>query len=143
MKDHRLECGCGELALTASGPPESVYLCACSECRRASGSAFAWRAMFARTAIDFIGQPRVWRRLGDAGRWVEQAFCERCGTGLYMAAEAIPDYVAVSVPCYADEPPSPQALYRGSGLPDWCSLMLGHDAMHHQTGSAPKAEQAA
>lgn len=137
MRADRLECSCGEVALTTSTPPESIYLCACSECRRASGSAFAWRAKFARAAVELTGAPTTWRRLGDAGRWVEHAFCGCCGTGLYMTAEAIPDHVVVSVPCFVDNAPPPQFLFRGEGLPGWCALTLGRGAQAPEARRGP------
>ena len=82
-------CACGGLKLTVAGEPTSVYFCACQEFQRATGSAFAYRAKYAKTAVVSItGERRSWRRGSDAGRWIEQTFCPTCGTPLFMDADS-------------------------------------------------------
>lgn len=95
-------CACGDLELTVTGDPLRVYACACLECQRATGSAFAYRAQFPAVAVKIAGEPRAFRRGSDAGRWVEQHFCPRCGTLVFMTGEGIPDKVVISVGCFAD-----------------------------------------
>lgn len=117
-------CGCRRLSLTVSGEPRRVYLCACSECRRATGSAFAWRAIFPDSAIVAIeGESSVWRRGSDAGRWIEQVFCPGCGGLVFMRAEAMPGAVSISVGSFTDPgflPPT--AIHNRSHQPDWYCL---------------------
>lgn len=113
-------CACGELRLTAYGEPLGVYACACLECQRATGSAFSYRARYATDRIAVDGEPRRWRRGSDAGRWVEHCFCARCGSLLYMAAEALPDAVVISVGAFADPGfAAPDALYRSARRHPW------------------------
>ncbi|MGE4251865.1 MAG: GFA family protein [Parvibaculaceae bacterium] len=96
-------CACGGLKITVTGEPARVYACACLECQRATGSAFSYRARFAESAIAGIeGDRRSWRRGSDAGRWIEQTFCPTCGSLVFMAGEAIPGEITVSVGCFAD-----------------------------------------
>ncbi len=114
-------CGCRRLRLTVSGEPRRVYLCACSECRRATGSAFAYRAIFAESAIVAVeGETSVWRRASDSGRWIEQIFCPQCGGLVFMRAEALPGAISVSVGSFADPDfPAPQAVHNLSHQPGW------------------------
>ncbi|RCS22906.1 aldehyde-activating protein [Phyllobacterium salinisoli] len=120
-------CACGNLKITVTGDPARVYACACLECQRATGSAFAYRARFQKAAIVHIeGERRAWRRGSNAGRWIEQTFCPTCGTLVYMEGEALPDAVVVSVGCFADPAfPPPAALFWASRRHDWYDLMEG------------------
>ncbi|WP_432653702.1 GFA family protein [Sphingosinicella terrae] len=69
------------------------------------------------------GEARRWRRIGDAGRWVEQHFCPTCGGLLYMTAEAMPGAIAVSAGCFVDrERPPPAAVHNLHGAPPWLLL---------------------
>ncbi|MFB8344806.1 GFA family protein [Brucella cytisi] len=92
------------------GAPERVYACACLECQRATGSAFAYRALYGRRAVVFDeGNRRRFRRNTDAGMWVDQIFCPACGTIIYMEAEAIGDKLVVSVGCFGEPDFAPPA----------------------------------
>ena len=100
-------CACGDLRVTARGEPLSVYACACLECQRATGAAFSYRARYA----------------SDAGRWVEHCFCPRCGSLVYMEAEALPDAVVISVGAFADPDfAAPGALHRSARRHRWYEL---------------------
>jgi hypothetical protein len=120
-------CACGSLRISLTGDPTSVYACACLECQRATGSAFSYRARFPKEAIaQIVGDRRVWRRHGDAGRWVEQTFCTTCGTLVYMEGEALPHAVVVSVGCFADTTfAPPAAIYWASRRHTWFNLAEG------------------
>lgn len=117
-------CGCRRLRLSVSGEPRHVYLCACGECQRATGSAFAWRAIFPDSAIVALeGESSVWRRGSDAGRWIEQVFCPGCGGLVYMRAEALTGAISVSVGTFADPGfPPPAAIHNRSQRPSWYCL---------------------
>lgn len=119
-------CACNSLTLTATGDPTGVYACGCLNCQRATGTAFAWRARFAKTAIRLDGEHRAWRRDGSGGRWVEQTFCPTCGTMLLMSAEAMPDHVVVSAGCFADPAfTAPATFYYSRHRPAWYALDEG------------------
>ena len=116
-------CACGQLRIETRGDPQGVYACACLECQRATGSAFAYRARYARAQIRVSGAQRAWRRGSDAGRWVEQYFCPVCGSLVYMAGEAQPDAVVVSVGCFADPSfAAPARLYRTERQHGWYAV---------------------
>ncbi|WP_119271682.1 GFA family protein [Taklimakanibacter deserti] len=118
-------CACGGLKLTVTGEPARVYACACLECQRATGSAFSYRARFAKTAIARLeGDHRSWRRGSDAGRWIEQSFCPSCGTLVFMTGEAIPEEIVVSVGCFADPAFAPPVkLFWENRRHGWYSLV--------------------
>lgn len=117
-------CGCGGLQVAVLGDPRRVYACSCAECQRATGSAFAYRAIFAEAAVSILsGEGRTWRRASDSGRWVEQTFCPTCGALLLMRGEGLPGAVAVSVGCFADPDfPPPGAIHRPARRHRWLDL---------------------
>ena len=83
------QCGCGALSLTVSGEPEHVYICSCTNCQRESGSAFTYCAIYSESAVDFAGDPKLWRRsTTESGRWIESGFCQACGVTVFFRMEA-------------------------------------------------------
>lgn len=121
----RASCSCGTLSLEAAGQPDAVYLCGCSSCRRSTGGPFAWRARYSKAAVTILGKPAHWRRIGDAGRWVDHAFCAKCGTTLFQRAEAAPDAVVVSAGCFDQtDALEPSRLFRGEDQVTWCTINL-------------------
>ena len=117
-------CSCGALSLHLSGEPRRVYGCACLECQRATGTVFAYRAIFADEAVgETVGAVRSWRRISDAGRWIDQHFCPGCGTLLYMTAEALPGAISVSMGCFLERDcPPPAAIHNLHRAPSWLAL---------------------
>lgn len=117
-------CVCGALRLTVSGEPTGVYACGCDACRRTTGSAFAWRARWrAEDVVEAAGPRQGWRRVGDAGRWVEHVFCPTCGALVWMEGEGLGDDVAVSAGALADPLfPPPASAHRWAGAPAWLGL---------------------
>jgi hypothetical protein len=117
-------CGCGQLEVAALGEPRRVYACSCAECQRATGSAFAYRALFPGDAVSVLrGEGRSWRRSSDAGRWVEQTFCPACGSLLLMRGEALTGAVAISVGSFVDPDfPPPAEIHRPAHRHRWLDL---------------------
>lgn len=119
----KAHCSCGDCQVILSGDPVRVYACSCTDCRRATGSVFAYRARFHESAVTVRGELRSWRRVGNAGRWVEHHFCPRCGTLLLVTGEAAPGAVMVSVGYWdGDQLPAPYALFYADRRPSWCVM---------------------
>lgn len=122
--DRIARCSCGSLSLRLSGEPRRVYGCSCIECQRATGTAFAWRAIFADEAVrEVVGEVRSWRRISDVGRWIDQHFCPGCGTLVYMSAEALTGAISVSMGCFVERDfPPPVAIHNLHRAPQWLDL---------------------
>lgn len=67
-------CLCGDIRITASGPPYRVGLCHCLDCRKHHGALFHAFAIFPEHAIIVHGELAEYR-----GRH----FCRRCGSSVY------------------------------------------------------------
>jgi len=123
-KTRTATCSCRGVRLALAGEPRRVYACSCTECQRCTGSAFAYRAIFADAAIlGLEGTTRSWRRTGSSGRWLEQTFCPTCGTVVFMRAEALNDALSISVGCLEDPDfPAPQLLHWSDRKHRWLCL---------------------
>ncbi|MQX37333.1 GFA family protein [Roseospira navarrensis] len=67
-------CLCGAVRLTAVGPPNSVGLCHCLDCRKHHGALFYAAAMYPPDAVTIEGETRDYN-----GR----CFCPICGSSVF------------------------------------------------------------
>lgn len=75
-------CLCGSVRFRITGRIGAVGYCHCSQCRRASGTAFAANADVRRADITFeSGLDGVTEYKSSPGKF--RAFCSRCGSPLY------------------------------------------------------------
>lgn len=113
-------CLCGALQIELRGAPLGLYACHCNTCKRTTGSAFGYRARYSAAEIVVFGEPRRWRRIGDAGRWVDHHFCGTCGAMVFQKAEALGDDIVLSVGALANPmSPPPQAHFREEAAHRW------------------------
>src|SRR5271170_5358260 len=77
-------CPCGAIRYEIASFPLLLYSCNCTNCQRASGSAFALNMpVLSRDFRILQGDPRGWRRLSPKGVEVTSRFCGDCGGRLY------------------------------------------------------------
>ncbi|WP_457324006.1 GFA family protein [Roseateles sp. P5_E11] len=74
MTTYSGECLCGRVKLAARGEPLRVGICHCMDCRKESGSAFTFYAVWP------AGQ---FEHEGDTAEFRGQRFCPRCGSRLF------------------------------------------------------------
>lgn len=70
-------CLCGDVRVTASGPPRRVGICHCLDCRKHHGALFYAAAIFPADAVTVTGETRDY-----AGRH----FCMRCGSSVFACS---------------------------------------------------------
>lgn len=68
------QCLCGQVRLSVRGEPLRVGICHCTDCRRESGSAFTFYAVWAAHRFEHLGDTRVFHG---------QHFCPHCGSHLF------------------------------------------------------------
>jgi hypothetical protein len=78
MSDRIIEggCACEAVRFTARGEPIRAGLCHCLTCRKAHGSAFNAFVVYAREAVEFSGETRIWQT--PTGFTLH--FCPGCGS---------------------------------------------------------------
>jgi hypothetical protein len=77
-------CSCGAIRYEIASFPLLLYTCNCTNCQRASGSAFALNMpVKARDFHILHGAPKPWRHTSPSGVAVISWFCGDCGGRLY------------------------------------------------------------
>jgi len=76
-------CLCGEVRFVVDGPFEAFYLCYCSRCRKATGSAHASNLFVRPERIRWLsGQDRIQRFELAGARFFSRCFCTTCGSAV-------------------------------------------------------------
>lgn len=101
-------CLCGRVRFVIAGRLGPVGYCHCSQCRRASGTAFAANADVRRSDIGFdSGLDDVTEYESSPGKF--RAFCSRCGSPVYSRTASDPERVRVRLGTL-DQDPGRRAL---------------------------------
>ena len=91
-------CFCGSMTYTLSALPLWSYICHCLDCRRFSGTSFAYNATFEGSALTILTPSadtldQVLSTFGDGANGKRQ-FCSKCGSPLFMTTgEKIQDMI--------------------------------------------------
>lgn len=76
-------CACGAVRYEASGAPENVAYCHCSDCRKHTGApTIVWVAFESQNVRYLKGKPRLFQ----SSPGVYWGFCEECGAPLIWEA---------------------------------------------------------
>jgi hypothetical protein len=120
----KAECACGQLSVEVEGEPALTVVCACSQCRRRTGSAFGISAYFKDPQVLAIaGESTSATRGSDSDRTLTGHFCPHCGTTVYWYAEACPGRTGIAGGCFDDpEFPKPQFAVWAKNLAPWVGL---------------------
>ena len=101
--EHLAKCACGALRLRASGNPDVISVCNCTQCQRRTGSAFGVGVYYPRERILSIeGDFKTFARTVESGRAVTNHFCPNCGTTVYWTLDLRPHQIGVALGCLED-----------------------------------------
>ncbi len=105
MVVHEGGCLCGRVRYEVRGKPESVTICHCRFCQKATGTAYMIEPGFNRADFTvLLGTPRSYEHVSEgSGKKVFLHFCADCGTKLFMTFERFPDEVGI-YPGTLDDP---------------------------------------
>ena len=98
-------CVCKKIRYDIIGLPLRVTLCHCNWCQRRTGSAFGVEIVFEKDQIVFQSDAlSVYRHISDeSGRWLDQHFCNTCGSNIGLTLEAVPSIQSISVGSLDDQ----------------------------------------
>lgn len=102
MQSREASCACGALTARAEGAPERISLCNCNNCKRRSGSAFAWTASYQADRVAVAGPQLTYERRSDEGNWARFHFCGRCGVTVHYEIQARPGMISIPAGGFAD-----------------------------------------
>lgn len=84
-------CLCGAVRMAVQGDPKRVGLCHCLTCRKETGSAFNFFAVFDSDHVAITGETAAWSPPGRQARH----FCPACGSSLFGRSPDAPDEVEI------------------------------------------------
>ena len=98
-------CVCGKVRYRISGSPLRATICHCTWCQRRTGSAFGIELVFEKHQIQFnFDTLSVYRKISDvSGRWLDQHFCNTCGSNIGLTLQAVPSIQSISAGSLDDQ----------------------------------------
>ncbi|PJK28213.1 GFA family protein [Minwuia thermotolerans] len=92
-------CLCGAVRYRLFAAPSAVFYCHCRMCQKHAGGPFLAFLTLAADAVQWAGEPAVWRSSDIAVR----AHCGACGTPLYWQGDDLKDEFDIAL-ATLDEP---------------------------------------
>lgn len=96
-------CLCGRVSYEIDGAIAPIDYCHCSQCRRASGSAFAANATVASAAFRLTSGAELLREF-ESSPGKLRVFCSVCGSTLYAHYPAVPTELRLRVGTLSSDP---------------------------------------
>jgi hypothetical protein len=123
MSERIARCVCGKLTATSRGEPVRISICHCLECKRRTGSAFAYNATFAAEQVETQGPFNSFTRSSDEGFWGRHHFCPECGAIVFYEIERRPGMITIPVGAFADPDfPEPTASVYDERRHSWLEV---------------------
>jgi len=120
MTIREASCACGALTATAHGDPVRNSVCHCLDCKRRTGSAFAWTAHWPEDRVERRGEAASRTRTSEEGFWARQHFCPACGVTVWYEIERRPGVISIPVGGFADPDfPAPTVEVYGERRCSW------------------------
>ena len=80
-------CHCGYLKFQAEADPEKTRACHCTDCQTMSGSPFRVVVVAEPNSFKLLaGEPATYIKTAESGNKRLQAFCPKCGAGVFATA---------------------------------------------------------
>ena len=92
-------CLCGAVSCIATGDPVSTVNCHCTDCRRATGAAFATVLYFLDENVEISGALSSYVNLSDRGTDVTRQSCTNCASQMFTRSSAWPDLLGIRAGC--------------------------------------------
>jgi hypothetical protein len=88
-------CLCGAIRFECGGEFGPASYCHCEDCRRCTGSAFNVGLRVEAAQFRIVGKPRGFTTAGESGNRLTRHFCQDCGSPIYTASPAHPNFFYV------------------------------------------------
>jgi hypothetical protein len=90
-------CVCGQVTYSGTAEPIFAGICHCTNCQKATGTAFGSVVAAPNDAIQFSGKTTQYDGVGDSGQAKHRIFCPVCGSGVAMTADVMPGVTMILV----------------------------------------------
>ncbi len=125
MIERTAQCNCGQLRAICTGEPARMSVCYCINCKRRTGSAFAYNATYKLDRVRTEGRSNGFSRGTDTGRTNSYRFCPDCGSTVYYYVELRQGMISIPAGAFADAdfPPPTVEVYEHR-KPKWCTIEI-------------------
>ncbi|MCR9278055.1 MAG: GFA family protein [Pseudomonadaceae bacterium] len=132
----RGSCLCGGIEVQVRGEIGQLDYCHCSQCRKASGTAFASNAPITTDRLAITGSHLVKEFAASDGKW--RAFCGTCGSPIYSRRASRPNEVRLRVGLLDDAiAPSQRQHIWADSRANWHEIDDSLPAFSEDAGSSP------
>jgi hypothetical protein len=101
--DISARCACGAVTIALKGRVYSMFMCACEDCQKATGTGHATVAIADPAEVSISGKVRGFARQAASGATFTRYFCPSCGTPLYGGTDRAPDAMMLPVGFFAGQ----------------------------------------
>ena len=101
---HEGGCLCRSVRYRARDEPTGAFVCHCTYCQRATGTAFRTAVAFLKDNVEFSDGPvsTYEHRSEDHGRVLRTHFCPRCGTNVGLTTKRFPAVLIINAGTFDD-----------------------------------------
>lgn len=96
-------CACGQVTLSLAGRVLSMFLCACLECQKASGTGHAEVVLARRETVTLTGPRTHYARPAASGATFTREFCPACGAPILGHSSRAPEIFMIPVGLFAPD----------------------------------------
>lgn len=91
-------CLCGAIRYTVHAPVDSIVMCHCTNCQKASGTGASANVIVPTAALAIDGgTPRIFSQRVDSGNTLHRHFCGDCGSPLWSRRDHQPERTVLKV----------------------------------------------
>jgi len=113
-------CYCGGVTFQIAEPPVVQRSCWCRDCQYLSCGNASVNLMCVSASVSVEGKVAEYVSTADSGNTMRRRFCPTCGTQLFSASDARPEYVVVRAGALDDpELGKPTAFIWTRSTPSW------------------------
>ena len=91
------KCLCGAVTYSTDAEPMMTANCHCTDCRTATGAAYATMAFVKRDNVQISGELKSFEHAADSGSTMVKQFCPNCGSQMFTANSARDGVVGIRV----------------------------------------------
>lgn len=118
-----VHCACGASTVTVDGPVLSMLVCACRDCRKATGTGHSAAVLMQADTVAVTGPVKGHATTAESGSEITRNFCAECGTPLFACTARAPKLMLLPAGLF-DDPDwfaPTQAIFARSHM-EWDSL---------------------
>lgn len=97
------QCDCGAITLAVKGSVMSMFLCACQNCQKITGSGHSSVVLLAADALKVVGATKSTSRPAASGANFTRHFCPECGTTIHAQSSRAPGLRIVPAGIFAGQ----------------------------------------